>query len=858
MKNLNGRTSGTLTLVKFGLLIGMLSLFSVIGYSAEIHFYVSPDGNDSNAGSISKPFKTVMRARDAVRSVKWRQNKYNSLVKSGKVSPVGDITVWLRGGRYYLGQPIEFDENDSGNFGYHITYKNYPGEIPVIVGGQPVTGWQKFSGHIYRAYVPYLKDDFLNSFQLLENGVPGTIARTPNEGWLRLENPDFQSFGYKKSDFNPSSWDTGQLQINLIEVGTYFSAYLPVDHIDTTACRIVLQYLPKYTNWMTGKAYLIQNALALLDSPGEFYADAASGYVYYWPRSENINTANIETGILGTVMHFNSYTSRYPVHHIVIEGVSFEGSNFAEFYKFGWNEEGDNGHIVDPAKEFDETDRYNSVHSEHWAQICLENADQITIKDCRLFYAGMNGIAVIGGSTNHTITGCEIAGSGSSGVYIKGDMASYLEKDAVGILDINRGHTLHNNYIHHVGRLLISGNGVSLTNTSGNMVSNNLITDIPRNGICVNSQWNIPLKFNTLKNNTIIKNEIARYCVRCWDEGAFYIGATAENTWFDNNRITDGWSFFNATWPQPEDRPDDVCSIDFDYVPKETHNTYIRNNLCYGQSAGLNEMDGMKNGETFVENNWFESPGHPGKYLANIAGKEGKPGYVQWSDAVEIDTNKKPFDISKVTSDIGLTAEYRYSYPKEVVHPLSLPVKCGFEGTLSPLFMFGYSDGPLYEFFTSSPVYEGSKSLLIDKDVEVVRYHHGAPLSRKLSIWMYDHPEKTGARCKMTIGSQSITEGGQLPSVTIQTSAGIGVDSSIPGKYVIIKKGKYFSTGIARSTGWHNFELNVNSESGTTISIDSKVVGSVTGVTSFTIADIGDADFGSDSKGICFDSLIIQ
>ena len=117
--------------------------------------------------------------------------------------------------------------------------------------------------------------------------------------------------------------------------------------------------------------------------------------------------------------------------------------------------------------------------------------------------------------------------------------------------------------------------------------------------------------------------------MRSWDGGAFYVAATAENTCFENNRITDGWSFFNATWPQPEDRPDDVACIDFDYVHKETHNTYIKNNLSYGQSAGANEIDGIIDGETFVENNWFESPGHPGKYLAAIAGKDGKPGHVE-------------------------------------------------------------------------------------------------------------------------------------------------------------------------------------------------------------------------------------
>jgi hypothetical protein len=32
-------------------------------------FYVSPSGNDTNAGTITAPFRTVQRARDVVRTV---------------------------------------------------------------------------------------------------------------------------------------------------------------------------------------------------------------------------------------------------------------------------------------------------------------------------------------------------------------------------------------------------------------------------------------------------------------------------------------------------------------------------------------------------------------------------------------------------------------------------------------------------------------------------------------------------------------------------------------------------------------------------------------------------------------------
>src|SRR5690242_5542736 len=105
----------------------------------KITFYVSPSGNDSGDGTLDKPYKTLERAKLAVRSVKWQQMG----------SQIGNIDVMLRNGHYFNAQPIVFTENDSSNYGYKITYKNYPGENPVLVGGVPVTGWEKYKGHIY-------------------------------------------------------------------------------------------------------------------------------------------------------------------------------------------------------------------------------------------------------------------------------------------------------------------------------------------------------------------------------------------------------------------------------------------------------------------------------------------------------------------------------------------------------------------------------------------------------------------------------------------------------------------------------------------------------------------------------------
>ena len=71
--------------------------FAVSIFPAQI--YVSPSGNDRNDGSIDAPLATLSMARDKADSLK---------------SGTTPVTVYLRGGTYYLTSPVEF--NGSGRF----------------------------------------------------------------------------------------------------------------------------------------------------------------------------------------------------------------------------------------------------------------------------------------------------------------------------------------------------------------------------------------------------------------------------------------------------------------------------------------------------------------------------------------------------------------------------------------------------------------------------------------------------------------------------------------------------------------------------------------------------------------------
>jgi len=109
-----------------------------------VTFNVSPQGDDAGDGTATRPFKTLTRAQQAVRTANAEAN----------------VIVVLNDGIYRLAEPLEFRPADGGQGGTVVTWQAAAGAAPVIAGSISVSKWKLHDGsrHIYVADIPVNAD----------------------------------------------------------------------------------------------------------------------------------------------------------------------------------------------------------------------------------------------------------------------------------------------------------------------------------------------------------------------------------------------------------------------------------------------------------------------------------------------------------------------------------------------------------------------------------------------------------------------------------------------------------------------------------------------------------------------------
>ncbi|KYF75479.1 hypothetical protein BE17_33665, partial [Sorangium cellulosum] len=176
------------------------------GSTTGAQYYVATNGSDSNPGTLDRPFKTISKGVNAANA--------------------GD-TVYIRGGTY-TGWSNGIHPTKSGTQAAWITFRAYPGELPILDGGgsdgsgfEPVSTAVRYIRVMGIAARNYTSSGFANGwnnpssnielkYTIAENNGINGIAFYKATG-VRIENSIIAHNGNKLP-----SWSSG---VNLFQVG---------------------------------------------------------------------------------------------------------------------------------------------------------------------------------------------------------------------------------------------------------------------------------------------------------------------------------------------------------------------------------------------------------------------------------------------------------------------------------------------------------------------------------------------------------------------------------------------------------------------------------------------------------------
>ncbi|MGO4544085.1 X2-like carbohydrate binding domain-containing protein [Paenibacillus sp. 2TAB23] len=513
---------------KLALLIALYMVFTSLSLTGAIQpvqaaavqqsFYVSPLGDDNNSGTSELPFKTLEKAKQAVREI-------NSTMTS-------DIYVYLQDGEYPLAETLTFGSLDSGNNGFKVIYTADSGANPVISGGVDISaGWELFDTdkNIYK------KTGVDWNFRQLYVGEDrGIRARQPNMTNDVVKGPYYRAKNGEYPyvvDEDERAW-ASQLSgtsAEMVIVQSWSQVRGRIDTINGTTGQVDFKFPESgfsYNHHSQGNSpYFFENALSLLDAEGEWYLDTADQTVYYKPRSsETMNATRIIAPKLETVVKMEGSPGS-KVQNIELSGIQMMHSNWLAPSSYGY---------VDVQAGF----RYQSVtggnnteirntarYTASRAMLELKYTSYITIAENTFQHAGSWGIMGYEGTDHTTITWNKFADNAGGGVAmgIVGDLWDDNEgKDPTYTLPDGQSQydTISHNTIDHVGLDYGDMVGIGAMLPQNMTIANNEISNLPYSGISIG--WNWADTDHGMTNNQVHNNYIHDSVRLVQDGGGIY------------------------------------------------------------------------------------------------------------------------------------------------------------------------------------------------------------------------------------------------------------------------------------------------------------------------------------------------
>lgn len=463
---------------------------------------VSPTGSDTAAGTPEQPFRTLVRAQQAVRQVNVSH----------------DVEVQLGNGIYRLQQPLIFMAIDGGRNGHHVVWDAAPGAHPVISGAISVGGWKLFDQQrqIYVADTPLGLDsrqlwinDRLASMASIE--IPRSSVRFTEDG-IVLKDPQY-------------AWLSHLPEQNRLEVratGFFTMRISPVARID--GLRLVMQQ-PAWENNLWGYdtidtpyhpelAHLyLANSLAFLKEPGQWYLDPKAGKLYVRPPAgADPASMDVELPRLAVVMSIGNRLDA-PVQDLEFRGIRFSHTSWlGPSSNQGYASQQSGSYLRGRAALYPADALTNCTHGcrafesmrNQWSQmpasIQVSAASRITFDHDVFAHCGQYALG-IGNDSDASLSG---TGLGTSDITVMANvffddaggavLAGGVQRDAHHPRDLrqtNRQLIIRDNRIRSVSEDYLDNSAILSTYVAGAIILHNDISDVPYDAIDIGYGWGI-------------------------------------------------------------------------------------------------------------------------------------------------------------------------------------------------------------------------------------------------------------------------------------------------------------------------------------------------------------------------------
>jgi hypothetical protein len=445
--------------------LGLAMAFASRALAATL--FVAPQGEDANPGTQSRPLRTFAVAQEKARRLRAR-------------SPV---TVWFRGGTYYLPQTLVLTAADSGTKTAPAIFAAWPGETVVLSGGEKLAlNWQPFRDGIMQANV----SAGFTTDQLFVNGERQPLARYPNfDATVDIFN------GYAADALSPERvkrWaDPRGGFIHALHQAMWGGLHYVITGKDTAGD---LTYEGGWQNNRPASMHkeyrFVENIFEELDAPGEWFLDLRQGTLFFKPPPGlDLARATIEAVRLRHLIELRG-TAAQPVRFVTLRGFTFRHTT----------------------RTFMET-REPLLRSD-WTiyrggAVFFDGAEDCALDDCFFDQPGGNAVFVNNYNRRLRIRGCHIARAGANGVAFVGDPqavrdgVTWKQQNDVARIDRTPGPRTDNFpanclvedcLIHATGRVEKQTAGVEIDLAQGITVRHCSIYDVPRAGLNIgNGAW---------------------------------------------------------------------------------------------------------------------------------------------------------------------------------------------------------------------------------------------------------------------------------------------------------------------------------------------------------------------------------